>query len=92
MIKVTLTESQILGTPNDSSLGELARQLYWQQRSDQDRDPFDPCVQCGRTSPYRMSTHIDLRIGYVEGAGQGCFQPSACAKTDKFDELTRGLH
>jgi len=24
------------------------------------------------------STHIDLRTGYVEGGGQGCFQPNNC--------------
>jgi hypothetical protein len=38
----------------------------------------DLCVLCGKESPYLVSTHIDLRIGYVEGAGQGCFQPHTC--------------
>ena len=38
----------------------------------------DRCVICGDESPYLVSTHIDLRIGYVEGGGQGCFQPHTC--------------
>ena len=38
----------------------------------------DKCVLCGKESPYTMSTHIDLREGYVEGGGQGCFQPNRC--------------
>jgi hypothetical protein len=39
---------------------------------------YDKCVICGKVSPYKTTTHIDLRIGYVEGAGQGCFQPTLC--------------
>lgn len=39
---------------------------------------FDKCVMCGKVSPYKTTTPIDLRIGYVEGGGQGCFQPNAC--------------
>jgi hypothetical protein len=41
---------------------------------------LDKCVICGKESPYTKSTHIDLREGYVEGAGQGCFQPNICEK------------
>lgn len=36
---------------------------------------FDHCVLCGVETPYKRSTHIDMRIGYIEGAGQLC---SAC--------------
>lgn len=39
---------------------------------------YDKCVVCGKVSPYKTTTNIDLRIGYVEGGGQGCFQPSSC--------------
>lgn len=136
-IKVTLTEQEILETPNDSMLGELTRNKYWQARRDQEgpqyddehfgivigddglvkkivrpyqcsicgedtseieydylvgydhlgcvlkteednQDSFDKCVICGKESPYLKSTHIDLRVGYVEGGGQGCFQPNQC--------------
>jgi hypothetical protein len=33
---------------------------------------YDSCVICGKVSSYKRSTPIDLRIGYVEGAGQTC--------------------
>ena len=139
-IKVTLTEKEILDTPNDSMLGELTRNKYWQARRDHEgpqyddehfgmvigddglvkkivhpytcsicggdtseidydylvgydhlgcvlkveeetkEDEFDKCVICGKESPYLKSTHIDLRTGYVEGGGQGCFQPNNCDK------------
>jgi hypothetical protein len=137
-IKVTLTEKEILDTPNDSMLGELTRNKYWQARRDHEgpqyddehfgmvigddglvksiirpytcsicggdtseidydylvgydhlgcvlkveeetkEDEYDKCVICGKESPYLRSTHIDLRTGYVEGGGQGCFQPNNC--------------
>jgi len=44
------------------------------------KNEFDKCVICGKDSPYTTSTHIDFRIGYVEGAGQGCFHPNICGK------------
>lgn len=43
-------------------------------------DGYDKCVICGITSPYKTTTHIDHRIGYIEGGGQGCFQPNICEK------------
>ena len=138
-IKVTLTEEEILSTPNDSELGELVRNKFWQARRDQEGpqyddehfgltigedglvksinrsftcsicggdtseidydylvgydhlgcilkeeevrpDAFDKCVICGKETPYLRSTHIDLREGYVEGGGQGCYQPNICEK------------
>ena len=33
----------------------------------------DSCVTCDKETPYRIDDHIDMRIGYVEGAGQLCF-------------------
>ena len=137
-IKVTLTEKEILETPNDMQLGELTRNKYWQARRDHEApqyddehfgmvigddglvksiirpyrcsicggdtseieydylvgydhlscllkeeerpDDFDKCVICGKETPYLRSTHIDLREGYVEGGGQGCYQPNICGK------------
>jgi hypothetical protein len=43
-------------------------------------DSYDKCVICGKETPYLRSTHIDLRVGYVEGGGQGCYQPNECNK------------
>lgn len=41
---------------------------------------YDHCVICGKQSPYTRNTHIDRRIGYVEGLGQTCFTPLDCEK------------
>lgn len=137
-ITITLSEKEILETPNDYSLGELARNKYWQERrnvegpstddehfflnigqdglvksisktpwtcsicgqstsnveydylvgydhlacviKNEQSDEKDKCVICGKESPYSKNTHIDFRIGYVEGAGQNCFQPNICDK------------
>ncbi len=43
-------------------------------------NPIDKCVLCGKDTPYRFNDHIDTRIGYVEGAGQGCYQPHMCSQ------------
>ena len=40
----------------------------------------DKCVLCGKETPYDFETHIDYRIGYVEGGGQGCFEPHMCSQ------------
>ena len=103
-IKVMITEEEILSTPNDSELGELVRNKFWQAKRDQEGpkfddehfgisidenglvtsinrpDEYDTCVMCGKKTPYLISTHIDLREGYIEGGGQGCYQPNVCKK------------
>jgi ribosomal protein S14 len=33
---------------------------------------YDTCVVCGRETSYKRTTPIDLRVGYIEGAGQTC--------------------
>jgi hypothetical protein len=30
------------------------------------------CVSCGVETAYEVSTHIDMRSGYIEGLGQLC--------------------
>jgi hypothetical protein len=32
----------------------------------------DLCIMCGKETAYEFETHIDFRVGYVEGAGQLC--------------------
>ena len=32
----------------------------------------DKCVNCKRETLYSKETHIDFRLGYIEGAGQLC--------------------
>jgi hypothetical protein len=34
----------------------------------------DKCVICGTETIYNQTDHIDMRYGYVEGAGQLCMQ------------------
>lgn len=36
------------------------------------QNEYDVCVVCGRETSYKKTTPIDLRIGYIEGAGQTC--------------------
>lgn len=72
---VKITEKEILDTPNYYKLGELVAKKYWEQA-----DHFDICVLCGEKTPYSVSTHIDHRIGYIEGAGQACYQPDKCGR------------
>jgi len=104
-IKITITESEILNTPNDSDLGQKIREMYFTEKSSKEAKEddakyiiitdetgltkgihisdymdikYDKCSMCGKTSNYTKNTHIDLRIGYVEGVGQTCFQPEVC--------------
>lgn len=120
-ININLTEKKNFETPNDSDLGELARNKFWKEKSKYSRAPenvaemmvttnndiiesipsddeisewdvtlmdgledenyeYDHCVICGMETPYLRSTHIDLRIGHIEGGGQGCFKPNICDK------------
>jgi hypothetical protein len=32
----------------------------------------DKCISCGKDTSFNVDTHIDLRYGYIEGAGQLC--------------------
>ena len=35
-------------------------------------DEFERCVVCGAQTPFRRSTPVELRTGYIQGAGQLC--------------------
>jgi hypothetical protein len=94
-IKIKITEEEILSIPNDIQLGSYIRKKYIIQKETMNRDidmlslgqiPDDEpesCVLCGKLSPYTFSTHVDMRVGYVSGAGQGCFTPEKCLKKNK---------
>lgn len=73
--EIKVTKMEILERPNDYDLGSYIRKKL---HEDEDDYEYDRCVLCGKISPYLRSTHITLRVGYVEGAGQGCFQPQKC--------------
>lgn len=93
-IKIKITEQEILDKPNDAELGSYIRRKYVIQQQSmskevdvlslgqiQDEEP-EKCLVCGKFSPYVKSTHIDLRVGFIEGAGQGCFTPTNCEKNN----------
>ena len=35
---------------------------------------YEKCIMCGKKTDIQKSTHIDYRVGYVEGAGQLCIE------------------
>jgi hypothetical protein len=35
---------------------------------------YDTCSMCGKETQYLKSTSVDIRVGYIEGAGQLCFE------------------
>ena len=72
--EIKITKDEILERPNDFTLGSYVRSKV----SDNQDRVKDKCVICGKESPYDHKTHIDYRVGYVEGGGQTCFQPKIC--------------
>ena len=50
-----------------SNMEELLRE------SDTDQD-YDKCVRCGKITTYKKTDNIIFRSGYIEGAGQLCFE------------------
>lgn len=35
-------------------------------------DMYEKCIKCGNETDTLKTTHVDFRIGYVDGAGQLC--------------------
>jgi hypothetical protein len=46
----------------------------------------DICILCGNETSYEFETHVDMRVGYIDGAGQLC---SNCY--EKGDQSSREL-
>ena len=42
--------------------------------SDTIRYKKESCVLCDEETPYTRTTSIELRVGYIEGAGQLCMK------------------
>ncbi len=51
----------------------------------------DKCVNCKKETLYSKETHIDFRLGYIEGAGQLCLEcyEKIYGLTPKFRKKTR---
>lgn len=71
-------EHFFLNIGDDGLVKSISHSSRWD--GDQNMDEKDRCVICGKETPYLRSTHIDIRVGYVEGGGQGCYQPNVCDK------------
>jgi len=56
----------------------LVKGIHLPKKDSYVENGYDKCVVCGKVSPYKTYTHIHTRVGYVEGAGQGCFQSNMC--------------
>jgi len=39
---------------------------------DEDTPTLEICVSCGKETEVDIRTHIDFRVGYIEGVGQLC--------------------
>lgn len=50
----------------------------------------DRCVMCSKPTEYDITTHIDIRYGYIEGMGQLCFNCYTGSSRNSFtvDERT----
>lgn len=91
-IKLKITEKEILDKPNDAELGSYIRRKYLIQQETMKRDidilslgqipddELEVCLVCGEFTPYTKGTHVDLRVGYIRGAGQGCYKQIKCEK------------
>ncbi len=89
-MKIEITEKEIIDNPNYYKLGELVFKKYWEQKNKVvesyksldyvSDDGFDLCIICGQKSPYYSHANVELRVGYVDGVGQGCYHPSKCDK------------
>ena len=40
---------------------------------DINKEEYDICVKCGKTTSHKKTDNIVYRSGYIEGAGQLCF-------------------
>ena len=52
----------------------LSCALRAEQKQREETNPIEKCVLCGEETTYRFHDHVDLRVGYIEGAGQLCIK------------------
>lgn len=54
-------------------------------------DGFEVCVLCLEKAnpPILFSTHIDARIGYIEGSGQTCANTTLCEERQNKRTVSR---
>jgi hypothetical protein len=42
--------------------------------SEMTANEYETCILCGEKTDVKISTHVDFRTGYIEGAGQLCIK------------------
>lgn len=47
----------------------------------------DKCIMCNKETLFDVTDHIDMRYGYIEGAGQLCLD-CYCDKTSMTSKIT----
>ena len=50
------------------------------------------CITCKKETKYHKDDHIDFRLGYIEGAGQGCFASSDIECDKGKDMRNKSIH
>jgi hypothetical protein len=60
----------------------LSCALEAEQKRLQETNPIEKCVLCGTDTEYKYHDHVDMRVGYIEGAGQ------LCSKCYHFDTIS----
>ena len=51
-------------------------------------EEYDKCVSCGNLTSYKQTDNIVYRYGYIEGAGQFCFECSQIRKMHNIEHRT----
>lgn len=51
----------------------------------------DTCVICGKETAYDFETHIDYRVGYVEGVGQLCGSCNKDGDSESYITIPRSM-
>ena len=80
-VKLYITEEEVNLNKNDADLGRLIRRRFWSLKEENEYlegTEYEHCMICGKLSPYTKNTHQFDRVGYIEGQGQGCYQPNKC--------------
>jgi len=77
-MEIIITEKELYDNLDSYRLGEYVKRKFNEEWVKD--NSYDKCIICGKETPYLRNTHIDDRIGYVEGAGQACFQVNICDK------------
>jgi hypothetical protein len=60
----------------------------YEYTTNKDGESYDNCVVCGKQTQYKTSTHIDMRVGYVEGVGQTCYNCNTAGSSSGREMIT----